>query len=246
MALRKKLNKMGTIIGAATRRPHEIREGMVRIYNNIKLADSPIPSKTALELVGGGTSIILENWTSVDGNVSVEELAFLCALARKMQPNRVVEIGTFDGNTTLQLALNTPPDSRIFTLDLPVGAHGHTENDPNDLAFIASQRRVQRRFLGTAVEHKIRQYYGDSLTYDFAEFAAEGDPQFVFIDAGHSYKCVRNDTEKTLNILDRNGIIVWHDYGTWPDVYQYLVELSHKLSLIHIAGTRLVVYQAAA
>jgi hypothetical protein len=67
------------------------------------------------------------------------------------------------------------------------------------------------------------------------------------MDAGHSYECVRNDSEKALTILDRGSIIVWQDYGaTWEGVFRYLVELSRKLSLVHIAGTSLVVYRSTA
>jgi hypothetical protein len=69
----------------------------------------------------------------------------------------------------------------------------------------------------------------------------------MFIDAGHSYECVRNDSEKALKILDRGGSIVWQDYGAqWEGVFQYLVELSHKVSMVHIAGTSLVLYRSAA
>jgi predicted O-methyltransferase YrrM len=247
MAIRNKLNKIITIIGAARRHGHDIKMGVDHIYDDIIRADSPILSETVLELLGQKSSVTLENWAPVDGNVLLEELVFLCALAQKMQPSRIVEIGTFDGNTALQLALNTPPETRIFTLDLEVGVQGLPENDASDLKYIASESRIRRRFLGTAVEHKVIQCYGNSLTYDFAGFAADGNPQFIFIDAGHSYKCVRNDTERALSILDRGGVIVWHDYSIfWPDVYRYLVELSRNLRLIHVTGTQLVVYRSPA
>jgi hypothetical protein len=58
---------------------------------------------------------------------------------------------------------------------------------------------------------------------------------------------VRNDSEKALKILDPGGSIVCQDYGAqWEGVFQYLVELSAKLSMVHIAGTSLVLYRSAA
>jgi hypothetical protein len=220
--------------------------GANRIYNDIILSDSPIASVSACDFLGSEIRIVLENFLSVDGNVTLDELVFLCALARRMQPHRVVEIGTFDGNTALQLALNTREDARIFTLDLPLGVEGVEENDRYDLKYISSDLRKRRRFIGTDVEAKITQCYGNSLTYDFAKFAEDGKPDYIFIDAGHSYECVRNDSEKSMSILADGGVLVWQDYGTyWPGVYQYLVELSRTRRLTHIAGTSLVVFRAA-
>jgi hypothetical protein len=244
---RSKLSIIVTALGALVRRPGKAKRGLVHICSDAVVASSPISSVSAYDVLGENISVTLDNFLPVDGNVSLDELAFISALSRKIQPRIVVEIGTFDGNTTLQLALNTPPETRIFTLDLPLGAEGNAENDPKDGKFIASSRRVCRRFLGSAVENKIIQRYGNSLTYDFSDFAVNGRPQLIFIDAGHSYECVRNDSEKALTILDRGGIIVWQDYGAeWEGVFRYLVDLSRKFSMVHIAGTSLVVYRSAA
>ena len=54
------------------------------------------------------------------GNVTEGELALLATAATLVPSGRdVVEIGTFDGRTTLNLAINTPPDVVVNTLDLP-------------------------------------------------------------------------------------------------------------------------------
>ena len=242
-----KLTKIATIAGALLRRSKVVKRGLSRIYNDVMVAYSPIPSVSYRDFLGDEISVTLDNFLSVDGNVTLEELVFISALIRKTQPRIVVEIGTFDGNTTLQLGLNTQLEAKIFTLDLPVGAGGRPENHPEDGKYITSSRRLRCRFLGSEVEHKIIQCYGNSLTYDFADFTAAGKPQFIFIDAGHRYKCVRNDSEKALTILDRGGIIVWQDYGAeWQGVYQYLIELSRTLPIVHISGTSLVVYRSAA
>jgi hypothetical protein len=238
-----KLKKTVTVCRELIWRPREVKRGLLDTYHDVAVAYGPICSVSSLKFLGEAVSVTFDNFLSVDGNVSLDELAFMCALARKNQPRVVLEVGTFDGNTTLQLALNTPPETVIFTLDLPMGVDGKATNDPVEIAYIESSRRVRRRFLGSPVEHKIVQCYGNSLTYDFAKFAANGQPQFIFIDGGHDYKCVRNDTEKALAILQQNGVIAWHDYSAeWPGVFQYLVELSCKLPLVHIAGTSLVIY----
>lgn len=243
ISARNKLGKVATVVGGLARNPGEIKKELLRVYNDVMISRSPIASVTALNFLGEKASVALENFHPADGNVSIEELTFICALTQKLRPRAVVEIGTFDGNTTLQLALNTPPDARIFTLDLPVGAMAANENTRGDIKYVNSTRRFNRRFLGAAVEHKIIQHYGNSLTYDFMNFTVSGRPQLIFIDAGHSYDCVRSDSEKALAILDRGGTIVWHDYSAvWPGVFGYLVELSRDLPVVHIRGTTLAVH----
>src|SRR5712672_4241301 len=54
-----------------------------------------------------------------DGNVNLAELAILAQAAAAARPGTiVVEIGTFDGRTTMNLAVNAAP-ANVFTLDLP-------------------------------------------------------------------------------------------------------------------------------
>ena len=55
-----------------------------------------------------------------DGNVRLSELAILALAAREAVPgSEIVEIGTFDGRTALNLAINARPGVSIATLDLP-------------------------------------------------------------------------------------------------------------------------------
>jgi predicted O-methyltransferase YrrM len=242
---RSKLDIIFGAIGVLARQPGKAKGGLAQICNDALMAGSPIPSVLASEVLGQDISVNLYDFLPVDGNVSLDELTFISALSRKIQPRVAVEIGTFDGNTTLQIALNTPPESRIFTLDLPAGGEGSAANDPKDKKFIGSSHRIRRRFIGSSVEHKITQCYGDSLTYNFAEFTVHGKSQLIFIDAGHSYECVRSDSEKALAILAKGGTIVWQDYSVrWEGVFRYLCELSRTLSMVHIAGTSLVIYRS--
>jgi hypothetical protein len=70
-----------------------------------------------------------------DGNVRLSELAVL-ALAAHATPSgsEIIEIGTFDGRTALNLAINAPPGVSIATLDLP-------PDQPSALAIEESERR---------------------------------------------------------------------------------------------------------
>jgi len=54
-----------------------------------------------------------------NGNVRISELGILAHMAANCpEEKNIFEIGTFDGRTTLNLALNAPEGCRILTLDL--------------------------------------------------------------------------------------------------------------------------------
>src|SRR2546428_10219387 len=90
-------------------RSAEIRETMI-----------PVRSLTDLGIQPG--RVVVELLPFTDGNPLPVELFCLGALVRASGPRAIFEIGTFDGTTTLQLALNSPDDAVVWTLDLPQDA----------------------------------------------------------------------------------------------------------------------------
>ena len=154
-----------------------------------------IPEVHGNEIIDADAEITLRDVKWVHGNASWQELVLLMSLCRKVRPRVLVEIGTFDGKTTLQFAMNTPPGTKIFTLDLPLDTE--VSNGRGDNALIGSPLRGNRRFHGTKYAKKIIECFGNSLEYDFAAFTQYGRPDFIFIDAGHHCCPVKNRTIPT-------------------------------------------------
>ena len=155
-----------------------------------------VPTVRLDEVVASDVSVQLEAPTNKGGDVSLTELLVIAALVRQRQPQVMLEIGTLDGRTTLNMAANSGDSSRVFTLDLP--------DQPGSGA----------RFIGKPLARKITQLFGDSVTFDYSSFRNAVD--FIFIDAGHSYGNVMSDSLHALGLLrDGHGCIVWHDYDTW-------------------------------
>jgi len=165
-------------------------------------------------------------------NVSLMELVLICRLARRACPEAVFEFGTFNGRTTLHLAANLPK-ARLVTLDLPRERGGDFFGyDPGG------------RFRGTPEAARITQIWGDSLTMDFSPLHGQFD--FIFIDAGHAYENVINDSLKALPLLrGGKGMIVWHDYesiqGVTPALDHLYLTDARFGGLRHIAGTSLAI-----
>ena len=242
-----KIAKFGQVFLYSLSYPGFAKRSLGQLYNSIAIAKGKIPACPINELVPRAPDIELRLFDPpVAGNASGFEIACLCALARHLQPSVILEIGTFNGNTTLQLAANTPQTTRIYTLDLPWDACAPNVEGVGDIAFISSEKRKTLRFAGTEQESKIKRRYGNSLSVDFSNLIEGCKADFIFVDAGHSYECIKNDSEKSFSVLNRGGLIVWHDYGaSWPSVYKYLNELSKTKKLRNIAGTELVVYMDA-
>jgi predicted O-methyltransferase YrrM len=242
-----KLAKFGQIFLYSFSYPGLAKRSLGQLYNSIAIAEGKIPPCPISEFVPRAPDIKLRLFEPpVEGNASGFEIACLCALVRHLRPSVILEIGTFNGNTTLQLAANASETTKIYTLDLPWDACASPEAGTGDIVFITSEKRKALRFACTEQESKIERLYGDSLSVNFSDLLRGEKADFIFVDAGHSYECVTNDSEKSFSVLNKGGVIIWHDYGaSWPSVYKYLNELSKRKNLRNIEGTELVVYMDA-
>jgi hypothetical protein len=183
-----------------------------------------------------------------DGNVHLGELGVLAQAAAAVPAGSiVVEIGTYDGRTTLNLAVNAP-ETRVVTLDLPpdesaLYALAHGERQYVDKPQPGARFRACDPVWEEAAQ-RITQVLGDSATFDWAPY--RGRAGLVFVDGSHAYDYVRKDSETAMRLVARGGMVIWHDYGRWEGVSRALEELEaeRRLGLRHIAGTSLVVWKA--
>jgi len=193
------------------------------------------------DIVPPDTRIVMKNMVTRDGNVAPFELMCISLLCSYFKPKRIFEIGTFDGNTTLQLALNSPGDSEIYTMDLPYDMEqGKFNLQAADLKYVIERKKLGLKYQESGGFDNIKQIFADSAQYDFSRLAGV---DFVFIDGCHSYDYVKNDTEKVFKILNQPGIVLWHDYSFhWPGVWKYLHEISRCLPVVNLKGTSLALY----
>jgi predicted O-methyltransferase YrrM len=201
-----------------------------------------LPVVSAESLSGQHLPVMLLEPNAADGNVTLQELLALVRSVAERKPTRLLELGTFDGRTTLNLAANVVGDARVITVDLPADASSALHAAAGDEVYV--QKPVSgARYRGTPFEGRIEQRLGDTATLDFSDLAGKCD--WVFVDAAHSYDYVMNDSTVAREVLRAPGIIFWHDYGTWPGVTQALNELQRAdpwfAGLKQIEGTSLAV-----
>lgn len=224
-----------------------VRQALLQVFRDGVARRSRLPEAALEDLVGPEPEVHLHRFRGRDGNVTLLELCAIAALVRRRRPRVLVEIGTFDGNTALQMALNSPDDATVFTLDLPPGAATAGALDPHDAPYVLDARKAKRRYQGVAAGRKVVQWLGDSATFDFAGALEGRRIDFAFIDGSHGYEYVRNDSEKVLACLAEDGLVLWHDFKpAWPGVVQWLAELGGREPLCRVAGTSLVCLDRAA
>ena len=144
-------------------------------------------------------------------NTDSFELLSIASLLKDNAAATIFEIGTYDGRTTMAMALNlVKEESHIFTLNLPP----ETSNVMLDTSIVdvqlASKVVSGERFINTPQQKYITQLWGDSATFDFSPYFNTID--FVFIDGAHSEDYVKSDTKTALQLIKKSGgVIMWHD-----------------------------------
>lgn len=211
-------------------------------------AAATLPTVPVASLVPPHLALDLRELAARDGNVSVLELVVLAATTARLRARAVFEIGTFDGRTTVNFAVNGAPDVTVYTLDLPPeGAATVLDPDQEDLKYMQGSISGSR-IHGSDAEPHVRQLYGDSATFDFAPYA--GSIDLCFVDGAHSRDYVLNDSRHAMAMTHAGSVILWHDYAMWPGVTAALNELQASggefAGLRRVEGTTLAVLDRGA
>lgn len=189
-----------------------------------------------LEEIAAPARFTFHVFAGTHASITLAEAGALAALMHSVSARRVFEFGTYQGVSTTQLALNLPPDGRVFTLDLPPDM---------ETGALRVEKQVEREIAaearkGTLVPDELRPKItfleADSARFDTTPY--EGTMDLVFVDGAHSREYVRNDTAKALELLRLGGCVAWHDCApNHPEVVAVLKESGLPVSLVH--GTAL-------
>lgn len=168
------------------------------------------------------------------GEPPPDDLIALCSLVRMRRPTTLFEFGTFRGQGTINMAMNAAPGAVIHTLDAPPEKRAILEEWDSTIDVTL----IGQHFRSSPYERQITQVLEDSRTFDPAPYA--GSMELVFIDAGHDYDCVANDSRKAFEMLASDGMVIWHDYSpVKPGVRSYLEELALKREVFWLEHTQI-------
>jgi len=158
------------------------------------------------------------------------ELIILAKLSRIY--NEILEIGTFLGTTAGTFILN---NASVLTID------NYSEQDlygiDYDKLSITQYFENLSYLVGDSTSKLIQEYLLNI-------FYRNKKPNFIFIDGGHNYETVKSDFYFAQELVEKNGIIVFHDYNLmWRDIVQFIEEISKEYKLYLLENTSLVVYR---
>lgn len=154
----------------------------------------------------------VESLSFLEGGSSVTDYLLLAALSKKMKNPTCFEIGTWRGESTVNLARFA---KHVYTLNLsPLEIKQQGADD----AYADMQGILCKDV------PNITQLWGNSFTFDFKGYKNSCD--VVFIDGDHHYESVVNDTKIAFDLLRNDqSVIVWHDYGNGTESVRWEVLL---------------------
>jgi predicted O-methyltransferase YrrM len=215
------------------------------MYRSLKNEAAAISRKDLSDIFPGiEQTEVRVKYSPKHGGGKLSDLITLAQIVKHQGSERMFEFGTFRGFTTYHLALNSPPSSHVFTIDLPAPDLGNARLELTNLDLI--QKPVSGEwFKNTECESKITQLFGDSARFDFTPYVESID--FIFIDGAHSYEYVISDSENARKLIRPNGVIAWHDYPAYPGVWAALEELSKRWpgTFSWVNGTEVALWRAS-
>lgn len=199
---------------------------------------SPLKPLTLTELLGEAfrAEVDIPFGRVKVGSCPLADLACLAAAAAKKRPQRVFEIGTFEGLTSVVFARNSDPAVRVFSLDLP------PEKDvPRTRRSYAAQSIKGAYRSGYLIDElgcgpAVERLYGDSALFDFRPY--EDSIDLFFIDGSHTAEYVARDTLSAFRAVNAAGWILWHDCFV-PDVFRILKRVARFHPVYQVTGTNL-------
>lgn len=153
----------------------------------------------------------------------------------RLQPQRVLEIGTAKGGSLYLWIQAATQDATIVSVDLPGGDFGGAYGPPR-VPFYESFARPQQYL------HLLRADSHDSNTLNqVKQLFADNPIDFAFIDGDHTYDGVKSDFEQYGSLVRPGGLIAFHDILPRPDLPTIQVdrlwsELSNRYESQDIVG----------
>ena len=157
-----------------------------------------------------------------DLGVSTQELNIINKVVAHFQPKKVVEFGTAEGRTAVNVACHLPADGEIITLDFPP----------------TGNNQVGYFYWEQPVKSKIKQVFSGVGAWDSRPHRASAE--IVFCDACDLLPGMASEVFQAFSVIKPGGILFRHDYGSARGVTAFWNWLATELPIFNIQGTTLL------
>jgi len=173
-------------------------------------------------------------WEKITGFFSLPEAVALQCVVKQLSPNStVVELGAFQGRSSIAIASVLPPGSTLHSIDNFQGALLKPGEARPPMPEVI--RRNKEAFLHNTtafgVNDKVQLHVMNTTAA--ASLFADESVDLIFIDAGHKYDDVKADITHYYPKLKPGGYMLFDDYEEkWPGVMQAVQNASLAGELI--------------
>ena len=157
--------------------------------------------------------------TSFSRSTTPLEKLCLGLLLKLQNPATIFEFGTYRGATTLLLFKNSSTGARLFSFDIPSDIDRAHDVDRGKLINLSDgglRDDFSREFFPKS--RRVKQVYADLREVDWAYIRELARPDFIFIDADHSYEGCLRDSRHIIGWVGEEAMVVWHD-ASWKNFY---------------------------
>lgn len=204
------------LTGSARSAYRSFKNGLINSADGFYQNRDPVFAMVDWEGLGREVAIdVTLPLASFSRSTTLIEKLCLGMLLRLDAPQTIFELGTYRGATTLLLFRNAPETARIFSFDIPAGIDRVPSLDRTRLLEPGTdglEDGFERDFFPRSP--RVRQVYADLGQVDWVHLRALGTPDFVFIDADHSYEGCLRDSRHILDWVGDEAMVVWHD-ASW-------------------------------
>ena len=139
-----------------------------------------------------------------------EEFTELLKIYVEKQPKIILEIGTANGGTLFSFCKLAPDNAILISVDLPKGKFGGGYPDWKIPLYQAFKKENQQLYLLREDSHNIE-------TLNKVKNILNGrNIDFLFIDGDHTYEGVKKDFEMYSPLVNKGGVIAFHDILKHP------------------------------
>lgn len=140
-----------------------------------------------------------------------QRYAQLIELVRQLQPEVVVEIGTWNGNRAVEMA-QAAPAMRYYGFDLFEEATPQTDEEEKNVKPHFDRWQVQEALIKSGVAASLVPGNTKESLPKFIALNPELKADLIYIDGGHAVETIRSDFENAKKMVKPGGVIVFDDY----------------------------------
>lgn len=176
---------------------------------------------------------------AMGGNILDEEgLELYCLIKENQHIKNVLQIGTYIGYSGMFLAKAIQTRNGILTTIDPNHPHRNIDNPQDWAKEIYQELKINNVIFIDGYSNQQNSIYDQTQRFIFSESKKENilddlisqnkNFDLIFIDGNHNSEILIPDFEKSIKLLNHNGIIVLHDVCGTLSVYKVAQQMKEK------------------